>query len=69
MRFGAAESNSLKSRTSALGSFLPQAGITALAADANLGSAVSSTALHADPLLQEASLGLGKSLSHTGAPT
>lgn len=66
---GLADSILFQSNLTALGCLQAKTFVTALAAYADLGAAVGGAALHADPLLQEASLCLGKALSHTGAPT
>ena len=66
---GLADSILFQSNLTTLGSLQAKTCVTALTAYADLGAAVGGAALHADPLLQEASLCLGKALSHTGAPT
>ena len=66
---GIADSILFQSNLTALGCLQAKTCVTALAACADLCASVRGAALHANPLLQEASLGLGKALSHTGAPT
>lgn len=66
---GLADSILFQSNLTALGCLQAKTCVTALAACADLGAAVGGAALHANPLLQEASFGLGKALSHTSAPT
>jgi hypothetical protein len=66
---GLADSILFQSNLTALGCLQAKTFVTALAACADLSAAVGGAALHANPLLQEASFGLGKALSHTSAPT